>query len=74
MLNNKANSSDVDTTTHVQQLIMNLVDNAQASLDTLNEIAATLANDATICNNDWYALHNKADKSTTYTKPEATYL
>ena len=71
MLNNKANSSDVYTKTQIQQLLLNLIDHAPASLDTLNELAAALAHDATFATTVQNALNNKADKSTTYTKGEA---
>ncbi|MFM7980555.1 MAG: hypothetical protein ACKPKO_14680, partial [Candidatus Fonsibacter sp.] len=42
----KANQSTTYTNTEVQQLFLSLIDNAPASLDTLNELANALANDA----------------------------
>ena len=73
MLNNNANSSDVFTKSQVQQLLMNLIDKAPSSLDTLNELAAALADDATFATTIQNALNNKADESTTYTKTETNY-
>ena len=70
-MNNKANPSDVKTKSQIQQLFLNLIDNAPASLDTLNELAAALADDATFATTIQTRLNNKADKSTTYTKTEA---
>ena len=54
-----------------RQLFLNLIDNAPASLDTLNELAAALADDATYASVIQNLINNKADKSTTYTKTEA---
>ncbi|MFM7989261.1 MAG: hypothetical protein ACKPKO_59100, partial [Candidatus Fonsibacter sp.] len=47
----KANQSTTYTKTEVQQFFLNLVDNAPASLNTLNELATALANDASFANN-----------------------
>ena len=52
-------------------MFLNLIDNAPASLDTLNELAAALADDATYASVIQNLINNKADKSTTYTKTEA---
>ena len=54
-----------------RQLFLNLIDNAPASLDTLNELAAALEDDATYSSVIQNLINNKADKSTTYTKTEA---
>ena len=53
---------------------MDLIDNAPASLDTFNEFAAALADDATFATTIENILNNKADTSTTYTKSEANDL
>ena len=73
MLNMKANSYNVYTKTQIQHLLLNLIDNAPASLDTLNELAAALADAATFATAFQTALRNRADISTTYTKTEADY-
>ena len=70
MLNNKANTYDVNTQTQVQQVFMNLIDTAPTSLDTLNEFATTLAGDSTFATTLHNASNNKAGNSTTYTKTE----
>ena len=77
----KANQSTTYTKAEVQQLFLNLIDNAPASLDTLNELANALANDANFATNiqNQIALKSsityvdgqlalKADQLTTYTK------
>ena len=71
MLSNKANSFGVYMKIETRQLFLNLIDNAPASLDTLNELAAALADDATYASVIQNLINNKADKSTTYTKTEA---
>ena len=71
MLSNKANSFCVYMKIETRQLFLNLIDNAPASLDTLNELAAALADDATYASVIQNLINNKADKSTTYTKTEA---
>ncbi|MFM7984295.1 MAG: hypothetical protein ACKPKO_33725 [Candidatus Fonsibacter sp.] len=76
-----ANQSTTATKTEIQQLFVNLIDNAPASLNTLNERATALANDATFATNiqNQIALKAsityvdgqlalKANQLTTYTK------
>ena len=45
-----------------------MIYNAPTSVDTLNELAAALAGDATFATTIQNAVQNRADKSTTYTK------
>ncbi|MFM7978592.1 MAG: hypothetical protein ACKPKO_04685, partial [Candidatus Fonsibacter sp.] len=79
----KANQSTTYTKAEVQQLFLNLIDNAPASLDTLNELATALANDANFATNIQNPialkvsityvdgqLALKANQLTTYTKTE----
>ncbi|MFM7988874.1 MAG: hypothetical protein ACKPKO_57140, partial [Candidatus Fonsibacter sp.] len=47
----KANQTTTYTKTEVQQLFLNLIDNASASLDTVNELDNALANDAIFATN-----------------------
>ncbi|MFM7988331.1 MAG: hypothetical protein ACKPKO_54370, partial [Candidatus Fonsibacter sp.] len=47
----KADQLTTYTKTEVQQLFLNLIDDAPASLDTLNELATALANDANFATN-----------------------
>ncbi|MFM7987827.1 MAG: hypothetical protein ACKPKO_51795, partial [Candidatus Fonsibacter sp.] len=64
----KANQATTYTKTEVQQLFLNLIDNAPASLDTLNELANALANDANYATTVQNQLATKANTSDVYNK------
>ena len=64
----KANQSTTYIETEVQQLFLNLIDNAPASLDTLNELANALANDANYAATIQNQLDLKANQSDVYNK------
>lgn len=56
--------------TSIATALAGLVDSAPAALDTLNELAAAIADDATFANTITNALANKADDVHTHTKSE----
>lgn len=58
--------------TAVSTAVSGLVDSAPAALDTLNELAAAIADDATFANTITNALANKADATHSHTKSEIT--
>ena len=70
----KANQSTTYTKTEVQQLFLNLLDIAPASLYTLNELANALANDANSATTIQNQLALKPNQSSTYTKTEVDSL
>ena len=55
-------------------MFMNLIDNAPTSLDYTKPISNTSSDDSTVASTIQNALHNKANRSTTYAKTETTYL
>jgi len=62
--------SNLATETYVNTAVSNLVDAAPTALNTLNELAAALGDDANYAATITTALGTKADQSTTYTKTE----
>lgn len=63
-------SSGLATETYVNTQITNLIDSAPTALNTLNELAAALGDDANYASTITTALGTKANQSTTYTKTE----
>lgn len=61
-----------DIATAVSTAVAGLVDSAPAALDTLNELAASIADDETFANTITNALANKADSVHSHTKLDIT--
>ena len=74
LLNNSANSSAVYTKNQIQQLFLNWIGNAPASLDTPSGLAAALVGDATFASTSQHTLNNKVDQATTDMKTESKHL
>jgi hypothetical protein len=66
--------TNVYNKTEVDSLFSNLIDGAPVALNTLNELAAALADDANYATNIENQLLLKADKSDTYTETEVDNL
>lgn len=64
------NDSGYQTLTQVNNAISALVNSAPSALNTLNELAAALGNDANFATTVTTSLAGKANQSTTYTKTE----
>lgn len=64
------NDSGYQTLTQVNNAISALVNSAPSALNTLNELAAALGNDANFATTVTTSLASKANQSTTYTKTE----
>lgn len=74
------NTTQIATTAFVKTAVANLIDGAPGTLDTLNELAAALEDNADVFDNYYTktqlddATTGKADKSTTYTETEVDTL
>jgi hypothetical protein len=68
------NANDAATKTYVDGVITSLVDGAPALLDTLNELAAAINDDANYSTTLTTALGNKQDKVTNVSDTEIGYL
>ena len=73
-LGTPTNANDAATKTYVDGVITSLVDGAPALLDTLNELAAAINDDANYSTTLTTALGNKQDKVTNVSDTEIGYL
>jgi hypothetical protein len=68
------NTTQVATTAFVSTAVSNLIDSAPGALDTLNELAAAINDDASFASTVTTALGNKQDKVTNVSDTEIGYL
>jgi hypothetical protein len=68
------NTTQVATTEFVSTAVSNLIDSAPGALDTLNELAAAINDDASFASTVTTALGNKQDKVTDVSDTEIGYL
>jgi len=67
---NQLSAMSYTTTTYVMGKVNDLIDGAPAALDTLNELASALGNDANFAGTITTALGNKANSSDVYSKTD----